>query len=681
MQFRSFRSKTLFTMIPLVMVILMAMTGISYFFAKAVIVEKTNDAMSGQLNQINNEIRKRIAAHTKLPEVLAGMTGSLAAQLSPEQFDAMLRDGLKSNAETFGMGIFFEPYAFRSKTQFFSTYAFDDGKSTAITHEYSDESYNYPEQPWYKIVKEAKTTVYTEPYYDEMTKVTMLTAGAPVWDAKKTFIGVATGDINLNTLQKMVAETKAGETGWAFLLDKTGMYMAGKDEDKVMKVNLKDDPDRGWAEVGGAMLANKTGSMTYSGGAGKLEVYYKDIAETGWTLALVIPHEELYGKLDALLRQLLVMAAVSMVLLVLAITLYSRSITGQIRLVNRFSEALAAGDFTFSQPVRGRDEFARMTGNFNRTTETLRIMVSTVTDHTLHVASTSEELMAGAEQTGKASETITEAIEKLALGAEEQRRSTEESSRAMEEMAQGISRIAETSAVAAEISQTASESALKGNGMISQAVAGMEELSLKVERAVVTMDQLAEMSGRIGGIVEMISGISSQTHMLALNAAIEAARAGEAGRGFAVVATEVRKLADQTKHFTDEIAVLVTDIQGQTAAASDAMHKGNAEVKQGAALVRDTGEIFGTINKHIEVIVEQIQEVSAASEELSAGAQEISASVDDLAGISRAAAEGSRTVAASSEEQLASMEEINSSALSLAKMVSDLQELLGKFKV
>ena len=59
-----------------------------------------------------------------------------------------------------------------------------------------------------------------------------------------------------------------------------------------------------------------------------------------------------------------------------------------------------------------------------------------------------------------------------------------------------------------------------------------------------------------------------------LNAAIEAARAGEQGRGFAVVAEEVRKLAEQSQEAAKKIAILISEIQGDTNKAVIAMDSG-----------------------------------------------------------------------------------------------------------
>jgi methyl-accepting chemotaxis protein len=131
---------------------------------------------------------------------------------------------------------------------------------------------------------------------------------------------------------------------------------------------------------------------------------------------------------------------------------------------------------------------------------------------------------------------------------------------------------------------------------------------------------LAEAAQKVGDVVKLITDIAEQTNLLALNATIEAARAGEAGKGFAVVASEVKNLANQTAHATEEIAQQVAAIQSETKTAVGAI--------QGiSGIVGEINQIAAAIAAAIEQQSSAMREIARNVEGASSGTQSVSSSI------------------------------------------------------
>src|SRR5437868_1111439 len=169
----------------------------------------------------------------------------------------------------------------------------------------------------------------------------------------------------------------------------------------------------------------------------------------------------------------------------------------------------------------------------------------------------------------------------------------EQSAVAMREAAQtaaGLIRAIEDARSEVEV---AAGVATRAGDQASQAVKVSQALSAHVEA--------------IESILSLIRDIAGQTNLLALNATIEAARAGDAGRGFAVVAQEVKSLAAQTAHATDDIAAKISAIQEATRSAvetSASIEATTTEVQDAAerilAVIRSGAQTVGTIASAID---------------------------------------------------------------------------------
>lgn len=681
MKIRSIRVKTLLLILPVLIVINLVISAIVFVSARSMLIEETQNQLRAQLQSTEQGIEKQLTAHGRVAETLAAILRSQYSQLELADYDRLLADALTASPNSFGYGVFFKPGAYDEDIRYFSSYAYNGGKQITVTHDYNDPSYNYPSQPWYTLAESAKGIHYSDPYYDETTQSAMITASMPTLDEQGNFFAVTTGDISLASIQSSILKTKLGTTGWAFMINKDGTYLAGPETGLIMKEKLQDDQDPELAKLASSMLKAGQGTALYMGADGLNNVYYAKVPQTGWILAMVLPDQEMKAQINSLVLKILIASLSGIVLIVLLIVLFTNHLAKQTKRVDDMARHLAKGDFTHAIEARSHDEFGRMAGSLNETNGNLRDMISTVTDQALQVASISEELAASAEQTSRTSEEIARTIQEVAGWAAAQQQATQENARALEELSAGIQRIAESSSTLHDTTQVTTERAQRGNESIQLAVDEMNRVDRMFLETTGLMEKLLARSEEIGNITQVISRISAQTNLLSLNAGIEASRAGESGRGFAVVAAEIRRLAEQSKSSTEQIREIIEKMQADTSAAAASVHSGARTVKAGRDRVAEAGDAFRGILSEIEQTALHIEEVSAVSEQMSASSEEISATVEDLSRIAGQAADGSQNVAAASEQQLAAMQEVSASAEYLGTMMQELQNLLGRFKV
>lgn len=346
------------------------------------------------------------------------------------------------------------------------------------------------------------------------------------------------------------------------------------------------------------------------------------------------------------------------------------------------TKRIAEGDLSVeSIKVKNKDEIGELASSFNIMVEGLRGVIRNVLDASQQVAASSEQLSASSQETTAASEEVATTINELAIGASKQAEDASDTSAIVHQIASSIQNVAENTNFVASISVNVSEEANIGLAEARKAVEKIQRIKQVTEESAKGVKLLGDESLRIGGIVEVIKGISDQTNLLALNAAIEAARAGEQGRGFAVVAEEVRKLAAESTSSALQISELISNIQNETKQVVYAMDNTMQEVLDGVGAVNKAGSSFEQIADEINKITSEIQQISASVQQIVGGSQSVNESVESIAAISEQTAASSEEVSAASEEQTAAMEEVANSSQELARLAEELQMNVSRFRL
>lgn len=407
------------------------------------------------------------------------------------------------------------------------------------------------------------------------------------------------------------------------------------------------------------IIAQQNGTMTFSYGGTEKWAIFEYFESWDWITGYVLNQSTRFAAVAPFARNITISVVVAALLIGLFLVPFLRRTFQPLTLLPAATEAILAGDFSKTLPVRSRDEIGRITASFNEFTERLRDAVERLNElsdtnaeiednlsrQAGETVTATQTIAGGAAQARDAMENLTReissstedlqsisaAVAQLGSSIERQLGALSDSTSSVEEMTASVESISSITATKEADSWKLSETVTTGGERLSETRESIKTVTASIDD--------------ISNLVELIANVATQTNLLSMNAAIEAAHAGEAGHGFAVVAEEIRKLANETSESSSSISQIIQRV-------IETIRKADTASEQ-------TDAIFETIRGEVNEVLASFAEIRASTAELASGSQEIRKAMEVVNEVSEEVRSGSSNSRESTERIVQAMQRVD----------------------
>ncbi|TQF69892.1 methyl-accepting chemotaxis protein [Pseudoalteromonas luteoviolacea] len=593
----------------------------------------------------------------RIPNSLAGaIEATLNNPLERTEVEALLRGAITSNDNVSSIYSHFEQNAYDDKDGQFTDGAshsapgagslelyFTREQSGVVQHQIESADAKYidtrnefgiRESEWYLCARDKNTPCMMEPYVYEISpgnSMLMTSLTVPIQNGNQ-FIGLIGVDVNLPDLQKLVEElSRSLYDGKAqvSLLSEIGLIAGASHHANSLGRPLSEIVNKRLAQ--NLQALHKGSGYTEVGDDIVISVPVDvNMANVTWSLVIQVPKEKVMASAYIISEQLyksandlgVWMTFLGLIVVAVAIgfsLFLINTITGPLSYIESRVDNLASseGDLTHQLEVSHHAELISLAAGFNRFTNKLRGMI--------------EDLKALAHQSYQQSHVTTEAAINIKNKVSNQHIEIDNVVTAINELSATANEVARASEQAAATTDSAVKTVQSCEQDIVQTTQTVDEIADQVAVAQDAFHRVAERSGDISKILDVIRSIAEQTNLLALNAAIEAARAGEQGRGFAVVADEVRSLASKTQASTDDISTLIENLQNEIQGSEEIIEKTVGKGHNATTLCQKAATSMSSLVSELSNISHEVTQIATSAEEQSMVTEEVNMNMTGIA--------------------------------------------------
>ena len=397
-----------------------------------------------------------------------------------------------------------------------------------------------------------------------------------------------------------------------------------------------------------------------------------------------MPVKEIYASLNLITMIFTVAIVVILVIAVIGCLLVSRGIAKSIRssmdVVKQISEGNLNVEIEQSMLDR-KDEAGALSCNTQTLIDNLSAMIGKISNNTMTLNASSEEMNAAAGQAGNAVGNINDDLHNMLTGAVEQTGNAQNIKNSIHNMNIHLEKTLGEVDHLSDETKAMLDARNDVDKSLNQLDASNQDVMTEVENIQKQTQQNNESVEKIIAAVSYISDIADQTNLLSLNASIEAARAGETGKGFAVVAEEIGKLANQSNEASTEISELVKLLSYNSSQTMDIMDSVQDAMNGQTKKLVETANIFKQLQEHVSHVADGVDAIRDATVQLGKETDEIGKDIKNLSDIAQRNEDTVKGTISFSDEVLGTVNSVTEMSTEVSSSANDMAGVVSHFRM